>query len=263
MKLKGPEERLAEESGVSLLLIGPTGVGKTSEAATIKPPPLVIDIEAGILPIRHLPIASLPIRTFREFMDIVCAVGGPDPALPASSAYSAAHYEQVSAKPELMGLAEFDTYFVDSFTALSRLSFIHCEQLPESFSDRGKRDVRAIYGAHARNLLAAANHLQHARGKTIIFVAILERTTDDTNTPVWGVQLEGSKTARELPGIVDQVVTMDWINFGDGKPIRTFVCTSPNPWNYPAKDRSGRLDQFEPPDLGKLIAKLTSSPSST
>ena len=49
---------------------------------------------------------------------------------------------------------------------------------------------------------------------------------------------------------------MQWVDFGDGKPVRAFVCTSPNPWGYPAKDRSGRLEQLEPPNLGKLIAKL-------
>jgi hypothetical protein len=47
------------------------------------------------------------------------------------------------------------------------------------------------------------------------------------------------------------------IDFGDRKPARAFVCTSPNPWAYPAKDRSGRLDQIEPPNLGALIEKLT------
>jgi hypothetical protein len=38
--------------------------------------------------------------------------------------------------------------------------------------------------------------------------------------------------------------------------VRGFVCTSPNPWGYPAKDRSGKLDQLEPPDLRTLIAKI-------
>jgi hypothetical protein len=60
----------------------------------------------------------------------------------------------------------------------------------------------------------------------------------------------------EILGIVDIVVTMNWIDFGDGKPTRAFVCTSPNPWGYPAKDRSGKLDQLEPPDLGALIKKI-------
>jgi hypothetical protein len=64
---------------------------------------------------------------------------------------------------------------------------------------------------------------------------------------------------RELPAIVDQVITYHWVNFGDGVQTRSFVC-SPNQWNYPAKDRSGRLEQFEPPDLGRLLAKLSTRP---
>ena len=40
-----------------------------------------------------------------------------------------------------------------------------------------------------------------------------------------------------------------------GKPYRAFVC-GPNPWGYPAKDRSGRLDMIEEPHLGRLMAKI-------
>jgi hypothetical protein len=72
--------------------------------------------------------------------------------------------------------------------------------------------------------------------------------------------MEGSRTSRELPAVVDQIVTYNWVTFaGDDTPTRTFVCTSPNPWQFPAKDRSGRLDQLEPPHLGKLFDKLTRS----
>jgi hypothetical protein len=98
--------------------------------------------------------------------------------------------------------------------------------------------------------------LQHARAKNVIFVAVLEKATDEFNRSEWQVQLEGHKTGRELPAIVDQVITMQWIDFGDHKPTRAFVCNSPNVWGYPGKDRSGRLELIEEPDLGKLIAKL-------
>ncbi len=37
---------------------------------------------------------------------------------------------------------------------------------------------------------------------------------------------------------------------------RRLVCRSGNPWGLPAKDRSGRLDLTEPPDLGALLAKI-------
>ena len=91
----------------------------------------------------------------------------------------------------------------------------------------------------------------------MIFVAVLERHVDDLNITTWQPQIEGGKTGRELPAIVDQIVTMNWIDFGDRNPVRAFVCTNPNPWSFPAKDRSGRLEQLEPPDLGALIEKLT------
>ena len=100
-------------------------------------------------------------------------------------------------------------------------------------------------------------HLQHTRGKNVIFVGILENLKDEFNTTSWELQIEGSKTGKELPGIVDQIVTMQFIDFGDGKAVRAMVCTSPNPWRYPAKDRSGRLEQIEEPHLGKWLAKLT------
>jgi AAA domain len=102
------------------------------------------------------------------------------------------------------------------------------------------------------------NQLQHARGRDVVFVAILERVVDDLNIATWQPQIEGSKTSRELPGIVDEIITMQWVDFGDGKPVRAFVCTSPNPWQFPAKDRAGRLEQIEEPHLGKLITKLIS-----
>jgi hypothetical protein len=107
-------------------------------------------------------------------------------------------------------------------------------------------------------MLLWLQQLQHAREKHVVFVGILEWIVDEFKRGEWQLQCEGSKTTRELPAIVDQIVTFQFLDFGDGKPpIRAFVCTSPNDWSFPGKDRSGRLEQIEPPDLGKLLEKLT------
>ena len=69
--------------------------------------------------------------------------------------------------------------------------------------------------------------------------------------------MEGSKTGLELPGIVDEVISMVSITPGDNaaKPYRAFIC-QPNADGYPAGDRSGKLDMHEPPHLGRLMQKI-------
>ena len=260
MKIITADQRLEEKNGPKILIVGPSGVGKTSLLRTISKAllasTLFVDIEAGDIAVSDLPVASVRPRTWVECRDLACILGGFNPALPANVAYSEAHYNEVAKNSELAQLTGYQILFVDSLTAAGRLCFTWAEQQPEAFTDRGRKDLRAVYGLHARSMLGWLNQLQHARGRTVVFVAVLEKNIDDLNIASWQPQLEGAKTGRELPAIVDEIVTMQWIDFGDRKPVRAFVCTNPNPWGYPAKDRSGRLDQIEPPNLGALIEKL-------
>jgi hypothetical protein len=258
MNIIGADQRLSEKRGAKALIIGPTGVGKTSLLRTLDPTcTLFVDIEAGDLSVLDVPVDTIRINDWPAARDLACRIGGPDPSFPETACYSREHYEATGG--ELDNLAKYDVIFVDSITAISRLSFRWSEQQPEAFSERtGKKDVRGAYGLHGREMIAWLHQLQHARGKSIIFVAILEKIVDEFNKAEWQVQLEGSKTGRELPGIVDQIITMNWIDFGDGALTRAFVCTNPNQWGWPAKDRSGRLEQIEKPHLGELIEKLTS-----
>ena len=73
------------------------------------------------------------------------------------------------------------TIFVDSITAISRLSFRHAEQQPEAFSARGAKDVRGAYGLHAREMLMWLHQLQHVREKNVVLIGILEKMTDEFN----------------------------------------------------------------------------------
>jgi len=155
-------------------------------------------------------------------------------------------------------LSKYDTIFVDSITVAGRLCFTHCQNQPECKSDRtGKLDTRAAYGMQGREMMGWLSHLQHIRDKNVIFVGILDERTDEYGRQTYELQIEGSKTGRELPGIVDEVITMALMSDDNGVPYRAFVCQTLNQWGYPAKDRSGRLDTLEEPHLGKLLEKMS------
>jgi hypothetical protein len=258
MKIISASERMKEGKGVKALIVGPAGVGKTSLLRTLdQQSTLFLDLEAGDLAVQDVNVDCMRPRTWEECRNVACFLGGPNPALPPTAVYSQAHYDAIL--PEFAGqdVAKYETYFIDSITVAGRLCFKWCEQQPESFNDRGKKDVRGTYGLMGREMISWLTHLQHTRNKNVIFVGILENLKDEFNVTSWELQIEGSKTGKELPGIVDEILTLQFVDFGDGKPVRAFICTQPNVWKYPAKDRSGRLEPVEQPHLGKLLAKLT------
>ncbi|SNT22086.1 ATP-binding protein [Antarctobacter heliothermus] len=253
------DQRMAEHRGIKGVIFGPSGIGKTSLLWTLlNSTTLFFDLESGDLAIEGLAIDAIRPRTWTECRDFAVFIGGPNPALRADQPYSQAHFEAVCAKygdPAVLG--KYDTVFIDSITVAGRLCFQWCKGQPEAFSDKtGKPDVRGAYGLHGREMIAWLTHLQHTRGKNVWFVGILDQKLDDFNRKVFSPQIDGSKTGLELPGIVDQVITMTDISGGDGAPQRGFVCHTLNPWGFPAKDRSGRLDMVEPPHLGKLMDKI-------
>ena len=255
------DERLVQRKGIKGCIFGRSGIGKTSLLWTLNAPTtLFMDLEAGDLAVEGWDGDTLRPRTWKECRDFAVFIGGPNPALREDQPYSQAHFDEVCGRfgdPAVVD--RYETIFIDSITVAGRLCFQWCRGQPEAFSDKtGKPDIRGAYGLHGREMIGWLTHLQHARGKHVWFVGILDEKLDDFNRKVFQPQIDGSKTGLELPGIVDQVITMADIADANGQPQRTFVCQTLNPWGYPAKDRSGRLAMVEEPHLGRLMAKIQS-----
>lgn len=253
------DQRLAQRRCVKGVIFGRSGIGKTSLLWTLDPAgTLFIDLEAGDLAIQGCPVDALRPRTWEECRHLACFIGGPNPALRPSQPYSPAHYDHVRrlyGDPAALG--KYTTLFIDSITVAGRLCFQWCSGQPEAFSEKsGKPDLRGAYGLHGREMIGWLTHLQHTRDKHVWFVGILNETTDDFNRKVFVPQIDGAKTGLELPGIVDEVLTMAEVTQPQGPAVRALVCHTVNPWGYPAKDRSGRLALVEEPHLGRLMAKI-------
>lgn len=252
------EERLKERHSAKVGLVGFPGVGKTTQLKTLPPEKtLFVDLEAGDLSVKDWLGDTVRPRTWKAFRDLVVFLAGPLPTASSDQPFSDAHYQSVCANyGDPAQLAKYEYYFVDSLTVLSRLCFAWCKAQPQAYSEKnGKPDTRGAYGLLGQEMITALTHLQHVRDKHVIYVAILEMKTDDFNRPYYQLQLEGSKTALELPGVLDEVITLALLKADDGTPYRGFVTGADNAFGYPCKDRSGRLDAIEEPDLGKLIKK--------
>jgi hypothetical protein len=253
------DQRLAEQRGIKGTIFGKSGIGKTSLLWTLDATTtLFIDLEAGDLAIEGWTGDSVRPRTWAECRDFAVFIGGPNPALRDDQVYSSAHYAAVCERfGDPAALDRYQTIFIDSITVAGRLCFQWSKGQPEAFSDKtGKPDIRGAYGLHGREMIAWLTHLQHTRAKNVWFVGILDEKLDDFNRRIFSVQIDGSKTGLELPGIVDEVLTMAEIKDAAGTPYRAFVCQTINAWSFPAKDRSGRLDLIEEPHLGRLMAKI-------
>jgi len=252
-------QRAAEKGGVKALILGPYGIGKTSLLRTLDPKTtLFVDGEAGDLAVQDVPVDAMRPETWPECRHLAAFIGGANPSFPATATYGQEHYE---AAVEMFGspkaLDKYDTIFVDSITKVSRLCLQWAQQQPEAFNAQGKPDLRGAYGLLGREMLAWVTQLQHARQKNVIFTCAMEQSKDDFGRLVWEPHLEGAKTGRELPGIVDEVISLVLLDDEDGGQYRAFVTQKDNPYGLPAKDRSGRLDPLEEPNLGKLIAKAS------
>jgi hypothetical protein len=257
MQIISADERLKLQTGVKAAIFGCYGVGKTSLLKTLDEPTLCLDFEAGLLAVQEWSGDSISVRTWEDARDIACLIGGANPALKASSAYSAKHFEAMKTKYKDFDFAKYKCIFIDSITIASKLCLLWCKMQPESFSEKsGKPDTRSAYGLLASEMSSWLNQFQHIPDKDVIIVGLLEQKTDDFNRTTLVPQIEGSKTTNELPGIVDEVISMVSMKNESGKLERKFVCHTLNAVGYPAKDRSGRLNEIEEAHLGKLLAKI-------
>jgi hypothetical protein len=260
-------ERITRQ-GIKGQIWGPAGVGKTSSLKTIEDPDtlLVVNIEAGLLAIGDYPVQSIEPAdgeawSWTMLKDIACWIGGPNPNLAPTADYSQAHYTramEMFGGPEVRGA--FRRFFIDSTTNAAGHCFRWSQTQPEAFTKDGKADIRGAYGLLGREIVAWANHLQHAPNVDIWLVGGLEQTEDEYGKARWTAMIDGSKGASALPYIFDEVFTMVNHPFkqedGTVQKVRTLFTQQGNIEGYPAKDRSGQLDYYEAPDLGAISRKI-------
>lgn len=279
------DQRLAEAGNVNIVVAGPSGAGKTSQVRTLPPEStLFVDLEGGTKALADWPGTIVKVRDEAQAMGVhpweycralACILSGPDPAAARDAGRPTFFYSQQMYDTYCASIAPRETFdrfkivFWDSLTVAGRWSFAWSQMQPDAVSEKtGKYDGRGAYGRHGQEVITWLTAIQHTPHKSTVVSCILDAYLDDFKRQVYAMQIDGSKAGNELPGIFDEVLTLGLFRVENDQPFfdlqkgteRAFVCHLNNGFGVPAKDRSGRLDLFEPPDLGALMRKIASAP---
>src|SRR6516225_4396658 len=95
-KIIAAADRTAAPRGAKIVIVGPTGVGKTTLVRGLDlVSTLFVNVEAGDLSVQDVAVDTLRPRTWPECRDLAVALAGPNPNVPPDNVYSEAHYNAV------------------------------------------------------------------------------------------------------------------------------------------------------------------------
>ena len=88
----------------------------------------------------------------------------------------------------------------------------------------------------------------------VYFSAKMEKVQTDTGSLLYAPSMPGKSLSQSLPYFFDEVLALRLIQNNEENVQRGLRCCGDLSWQ--AKDRSGKLNAWEPADLGALIAKI-------
>jgi phage nucleotide-binding protein len=207
--------------GVRMVVYGASGSGKTSLIPTM-PNPLVISAESGLLSIKDADIPYIEVTDYQTLKEA---------------------YQFCS---ESAGAKDFDSIAIDSISEIAEVVLAH--------EKRANKDGRAAYGEMQVQVLEIMRAFRDLRGKHVYFSAKCEKQQDEQGRVLYSPSMPGNKLAQQIPYLVDEVFALRVEKDAEGNTQRALMCHSDGLWQ--AKDRSGKLEPWEAPDLGAIIAKI-------
>jgi phage nucleotide-binding protein len=208
-------------NGVKVLVYGQAGAGKTSLIKTL-PQPIVLSAEGGLLSIQD---ADLP---FIEISDMETLREA---------------YTWLTQSDEAKG---FQSVALDSISEIAEV-VLNAEK-------KATKDPRQAYGAMQEQMADIIRAFRDLPGRHVYMSAKLEKTQDEMGRVLYAPSMPGNKTGQALPYFFDEVLALRVEKDTDNNTQRALMCDSDGLWL--AKDRSGKLDAWEAPDLGAVIAKI-------
>jgi len=208
-------------NGVKLLVYGQAGAGKTSLIPTL-PNPIVLSAEGGLLSIQDAELPYIEITTMAELQEA---------------------YKWLTESQEA---TQFESVAIDSISEIAEVCL--------NYEKKVNKDPRAAYGAMQEQMADIIRVFRDIPAKHVYMSAKLEKTQDEMGRILYAPSMPGNKTGQSLPYFFDEVLALRVERDAEGNSQRALMCDSDGLWL--AKDRSGKLESWEAPDLSMIIAKI-------
>lgn len=228
--------QLTQDTGVKMLVYAEAGVGKTMLAMTL-PRPLIISAEKGLLSIT-------PENVDRVFGPMGLPYVNAAPVIEVSSIQDINDAYAVCTHPEYQG--NFDSIVIDSISEIA-------EKLLAEIKPTYK-DPRKAYIDMFDQMLEVIRRFRDVSGKHVYMTAKIGKNKDEMSGQTYlGPSTPGTKLSEQLPFMFDEVFRYCIMQTEQG--IVRMLQTQPG-LSDSAKDRSGKLAQYEPGHLGYIINKI-------
>jgi phage nucleotide-binding protein len=208
-------------NGVKMLVYGASGAGKTTSIATL-PAPVILSAEGGLLSLAGADIPFIEISSMADLMEA---------------------YTWLTSSAETSG---FESVALDSISEIAEVCL--------NTEKKATKDPRQAYGAMQEQMTDLIRAFRDLPGKHVLMTAKVEKSQDEMGRMLYAPSMPGQKLGQQLPYFFDEVLALRVERDADGNTQRAFMCDSDGMWT--AKDRSGRLEFWEAPNLNDIITKI-------
>lgn len=207
---------------IKSVVYGNSGVGKTTLSKTVESP-IVLSMESGLLSLQDSDIDYVEIKTIEALREAFGAI-----------------------KPLVMQ-GTYKTVILDSLSELAEIVLAH---------EKGQnKDGRQAYMQMQDKIDVVLRSFRDLPCD-VVLIAHCEQKQDDTGRMLYTASMPGKNLSKDLPYFFDLVLAMRSEKNEKGE-LKRFLQTYSDV-QYIAKDRSGKLNPLEAPDLGSIFAKIRS-----